>query len=273
MINALSIDLEYWWSIEFLRSYSLEKKNDYIIESLNPIMELLDSYDIRATFFVLGEVAEKYPELIEKIYEGGHEIASHGNSHTPLFDLTYGQFEEEIRQSKKILGKYHPIGFRAPSFSINNDTRWALEVLKKNGFTYDSSVFPIKTSLYGVPDAPLTIYQPSLDDITRHDPNGQIFEVPLTVLKIGRNIPVSGGFYLRAIPTSFLIWAINQINQKRAAIIYFHPWETYPETPKIKMPLTNEIITYYGINRTLTKLEYLFKNFKFSPIEELLYEI
>jgi polysaccharide deacetylase family protein (PEP-CTERM system associated) len=273
MINALSIDLEYWWSIEFLRSYSLEKKNDCVVESLNPIIKLLDSYNIRATFFVLGELAEKYPELIEEIHEKGHEIASHGYSHTALYNLTHKQFDEELKRSIDILKKYHPIGFRAPSFSINNETRWALEALKKFGFKYDSSIFPIKTSLYGVPDAPLTMYRPSLDNVIMHDPNGQIIEIPLTVLKIGKNIPVSGGFYMRALPSSCMIWALKQVNKQRPAIIYFHPWETYSLIPRVNLPLAKRIITYYGLSNTLTKLEKLCKNFKFQPMREFLHEV
>ena len=273
MINALSIDLEYWWSPELLTKYLPEEKEDLIIESLYPLLDLLDKYNTSATFFVLGMVAEKYPGIVEEIYEKGHEIASHAYSHKTLYDLGKEGFEEEIKKSVKLLSKYNPIGFRAPSFSIDNNTKWALEILEKYGFNYDSSIFPIKTMLYGVLDAPLNIYKPSGDDVARHDPNGKIIEFPLTVVRIGKNIPIAGGFYLRMLPFWFLKWGIKKVNRDRPAIIYVHPWETYPDTPRLKIPLSSRFITYYGINSTLKKIETLLNEFKFKPVKNVLYEI
>lgn len=273
MINAISIDLEYWWCAEFLTKYLPEKKEDLIAESLNPLLDLLDKYNIKATFFVLGTVAEKYPHVIEEIYEKGHEIASHAYSHRTLYELGKEEFEEEIRKSLSILRKYKPIGFRAPSFSINNSTKWALEILEKYGFKYDSSIFPIKTMLYGVRNAPLHIYKPSEGDVAKHDPDGKIMEFPLTVFKFGKNIPIAGGFYFRALPLWFLKWRIKRINRNRPVVIYIHPWETYPRTPRLKIPLFSRFVTYYGINSALKKFETLLREFEFKPIRELLDEI
>ena len=274
MINALSVDLEYWWSIEFIENCISKEKGDFIIESVEPLLNLLDAYDVNATFFVSGMVAEKYPDLISEIYMQGHEIGCHGYAHKTLSNLGEIGFEEDLTKAMRYLGRYHPRGYRAPSFSLTNDTIWALEILIKYGYMYDSSVFPVKTSLYGVPNAPLRVYRPCKHDISLHDPQGSIIEFPLTVLKIGTNIPIAGGFYLRALPVGFLKWGIHRVNRdKRPAVIYVHPWEAYPKIPKAHMSLSKRIITYYGINSTLKKLEELLKELKFKSIQEVLYDL
>jgi peptidoglycan/xylan/chitin deacetylase (PgdA/CDA1 family) len=134
MIKALSIDLEFLWCNEFLTKYLPEEKEDLIVESLNPLLCLLDKHEIKATFFVLGLVAEKYPQLIEDLYKNGHEIAVHAYSHNTLHKLGPVEFENEMKKSMNLLAKYNPIGFRAPSFSIDNDTKWAFNILEKYGF-------------------------------------------------------------------------------------------------------------------------------------------
>jgi polysaccharide deacetylase family protein (PEP-CTERM system associated) len=234
---------------------------------------LLNKYDTNATFFILGKLAEKYPELIKEIAKNGHEIGSHSYSHKTLHELGMKNFENEVKKTngilKSIIGK-SPIGFRAPTFSIDNTNKWALDILAKNGYMYDSSVFPVKTNLYGVPDAPVFSYCPSKDNITVHDPNGPIIEFPLSVIKIGKNIPIAGGFYLRLFPISILKYAINRVNMRRSVVIYMHPWEMYSLTQKVSLPLTSRFITYYGVNSAFSKLEHLLKKFSFSPIKEVL---
>lgn len=274
MINALSIDLEHWWCNEFLTDYLPKNKEVQIIESLNPLLKLLDCYDVKATFFVLGEVAEEYPEVVEDIYERGHEIACHGYSHKTLYKLGKDGFEEEIIKSMKILSKYKPVGFRAPSFSVNNNTGWAFDILEKYGFEYDSSIFPFKTELYGVPNAPLHPYRPSKIDVANNDPYGNIVEFPLTVMRYaGLNIPIAGGFYLRILPLWFLVRAIRKVNSERHAIIYIHPWELYPKTPRMNAPFKSRFIAYYGINSAFKKLENLVKEFRFEPVREVLNDV
>lgn len=274
MINALCIDLEHWWCSEFLTQYLPQKKEDQIVESVMPILELLDKYETKATFFILGTVAEQHPEIVESICDKGNEIASHGYSHKTLYELGKEGFEEEIKKSVALLEAMtgeKPIGFRAPSFSIDNSTKWAFEVLTKYGFKYDASIFPVRTMLYGVPKAPLHPYRPSMDDITEENPNGEIIEFPMTVLKLGINIPVAGGFYLRVLPFWFVRWALRRINKERPAIIYIHPWETYPKTPRLKnIPAFSKFVTYYGIDHTLQKFQRLLQEFKFAPVREVL---
>jgi len=162
LINALSIDLEYWYSTELVRKHvtSVRKGDEQIVEAVTPILDLLDRYDTKATFFVVGTVARRYSQVVRTIFEKGHEIASHSYSHLTLHELGKERFEEEISKSIKVLESItgeKPIGFRAPTFSVDNSTRWALEILKRHGFKYDSSVFPVKTRLYGVPNAPLRV--------------------------------------------------------------------------------------------------------------------
>jgi len=277
MINAISVDVEYWWCNEFLNKYLPEEREDQIIESLSPLLNLLDEYNTRATFFVLGMVAEGHPEVVEEIYERGHEVASHAYSHKTLYELGIKRFEDELRESVRLLYKItkaRPRGFRAPSFSINNSTKWSLEILERYKFEYDSSVFPIKTMLYGVPNAPLYPYRPSKDDVAVEDLNSKVVEFPLTVVKIsGVNVPIAGGFYLRVLPLWFVKCGIKKVNKDRPAVVYIHPWETYSRTPRLKAPLKSKFITYYGINSALRKVKTLLKEFKFKPIEEALYEI
>lgn len=273
MINALVVDLEHWHSSEFLSDYLPEDPVDQILESVQPILDLLDMHNVKATFAVLGSVAEKHPKLVKEIHDCGHEIASHAWSHRTLHALGKEEFDDEIRKSVDLLTSItgeRPIGFRAPSFSIDNSTKWAFEILEKYGFEYDASIFPVKTMLYGVPDAPLHIYRPSKADITKEDPNGKIIEFPMTVLKMGKNIPIAGGFYLRILPLWILKYGIRETNKKRPAIIYIHPWETYRRTPRLKIPLFSRFVSYYGSGSALNKLDALLKEFSFVPIKRLL---
>ncbi|MFC2066158.1 DUF3473 domain-containing protein [Chloroflexota bacterium] len=274
MINALTIDVEPWHTAELVGKHLPEPQEDQIEEAVRPILDLLDKYGTKATFFMLGIAAEKCPAIVSEIYQKGHEVASHAYSHKTLHTLGEREFEMELKKSAKLLESItgaKPVGFRAPSFSIDDSTRWAFRVLEENGFKYDSSIFPVKTMLYGVPEAPLHPYRPSIADVAQDNPNGKIVEFPLTVLRLGRNIPVAGGFYLRILPLWFLKFAIRRVNKTRAAVIYIHPWETYPGTPRLNsMPLFPRFVTYYGINSALAKLEGLLKEFEFKPLCEFL---
>ena len=273
MKNALTIDLEYWHSPELIRGYVPEKKDDLMIKTTLPILRLLDEFGVSATFFVLGAVAEKYPELVAEIHSRGHEIASHAYSHRTLHELGRERFEDEIDRSVRLLREITgetPIGFRAPSFSIDNTTGWAFDVLARYGFTYDSSIFPVKTHLYGVRDAPLGIYRPSAQNVAENDPNGKILEFPMTAFEYALRVPISGGFYLRVLPFSVLKRMIEIVNKERPAVIYLHPWEIVPMMPRLKLPLQSRFITYHGIKSTRAKLEGLLASFSFAPAREVL---
>jgi polysaccharide deacetylase family protein (PEP-CTERM system associated) len=277
MINALCIDVEPWYLAELVKKYLPEIdeiRKDLIVESISSILDMLDKYETKATFAILGSIAEKYPDLVKHIHACGHEIASHGYSHTTLYELGEREFEQEIKKSIKVLEKItgtKPVTFRAPSFSIDNSTKWAFKILVNNGFKYDASIFPLKTNLYGEPSAPTNIYKPSIENITKHDMNGKIIEFPNTVIKFGMNFPVTGGFYLRTLPIWYQKIVINKINRTRPILLYLHPWETNQMTPVPKeMPWWPRFITYHAIDKSLKRFETLLKTFEFSSIASIL---
>jgi len=199
--NALSIDLEDWYHPEFIREFIGINPKSQIIDSTYKIIDLLDKYNVKATFFILGDVAKKNPELIKNINDKGHKIASHGMHHLPLKNLDYHKFNTELNHFKelieKVLGNNVKIhGFRAPTFSINNTTSYALKSLVKNEYFYDSSIVPIKFFYYGLNRAPRNIYRPNLEDPRLKDKNSKIIEFPMTVFDFGKiSIPISGGFF------------------------------------------------------------------------------
>jgi peptidoglycan-N-acetylglucosamine deacetylase len=276
MINALSIDIEPWWSNEFLSVNSNEKRQDQVCESVDMVLNLLDAHSVRATFFVLGEVAQKFPQIVETISEKGHEIGVHAFHHDRLNKLGPILFERDVKRCCDIISSQTDAtisGFRAPFFSVGNNTLWALEILERHGFVYDSSVFPTFERLYGTYNAPKTIYRPSKTDITVHDPTSKMIEVPLSALPImGVNCPFAGGFYLRTFPLQLLKWGIRRINQTRPAIMYVHPWELTPHTPKVQASPFGRFEAYYGINSTVKKLEALIREFRFGAIIDVLEE-
>jgi len=274
MYNALSIDLEFWYSGEPFIEYARSTYEDQVEAATEPILKLFKENDIHATFFVLGEVAEKYPELIKTIQENGHEIASHGFTHKRLHLSDKNSFSDDILHSKKILknltGEY-PIGYRAPSFSLDNSTIWALDVLKTQGFLYDSSLYPVKMRFYGEPNVPLSPYHPSSKDIMKIDNSNPFLEFPVTVFSYrNKYIPISGGFCFRIIPTSILTSAFRKVNQERPVLVYIHPWESYAETPKLDLPIWWRFTSYYNAKHLLTKLEHVVHHMHFTTIRETL---
>lgn len=273
-INALSIDLEEWYHSELVegRRSSFSQAE----EATRPILDLLDRYQTKASFFVVGEVAERNPHLIQSIFERGHEIGCHTFSHKLVWNLDESLFRGELERfhsvMEKILGTIKIKGFRAPCFSIDNRNKWALKVLSNFGYQYDASIFPLKiNSLYGVRGAPTQPYRISFEDVRKEDSKSPLVEFPLCPLIIGRlKIPISGGFYLRALPLSFIYWGLKKINQSGLFMLYFHPWEGYEKTPRFKLPVYNRVISYYGISTALKKLEFLLRHFKFARVDQVL---
>ena len=273
-INALSIDLEEWYHSELVEGR--RSSFSQVEEATKPILELLDRYQTKASFFIVGEVAEQNPGLIQAIFERGHEIGCHTFSHKLLWKLDESLFRGEIEHfqsvMERILGKIKIKGFRAPCFSLDNRSKWALRVLSDYGYQYDASIFPVKINpLYGVRGAPTRPYRISFEDVRKEDPQSPLMEFPLCPLTIGRlKIPISGGFYFRILPLPFLYWGLKRINRDKPFLLYFHPWESYEKTPRFKLPLFNRIISYYGISSSLKKLEFLLKRFKFTRVDRIL---
>lgn len=273
MKNILSIDLEEWYHPEYVKGKVSEEKEERLKQNLNITLGLLSKRSVKATFFVVGELAEKYPEVIKRISEEGHEIGFHGYSHKTLWNLDAEGLREEIRKFDSFMSE-KPIGFRAPSFSLDNRTKWALEVLEDAGYKYDSSIFPTKTPLYGVKGAPMKPYKPSHDNVVLEDETRKIWEFPLLVYPLfGLRLPMAGGFYLRLFPFNMLFRAVKKQNRKGfPAVIYLHTWELDPETPKLKLGLYKSFVTYHNMEKTGARLKHLLSRLEFTSIRNYMEE-
>ena len=264
--NILSIDLEEWYHPEYVKSKALKTKEERITESLNKTLCLLNEYNVNATFFIVGEIAEKHPETLEKISENGHEIAFHGYHHEPLWRLNPKILQLEVEKFGSLM-KERCIGFRAPSFSLNNETRWALKVIEDAGYKYDSSVFPTKTPLYGVWGAcPTRPYRPSYENLTKEDENVKLWEFPLLVYQfVGLRVPMAGGFYLRFFPVDIVKRAIRKVNEEGfPAVLFLHCWELDSDTPRLKLGPYKSFVTYYNLGETERKLISILSDFKLT---------
>lgn len=277
--NAVSFDLEHWHSATLLRP-ELADPVDHVIESVETVLRLLDRHGIRATFFVVGELASEYPDLIARIAEAGHELASHGHTHTPLTELTPDAFERELVASSDAIqaaAGVRPTGFRAPNFSVDAGTDWAFDVLEANGFRYDSSVFPVRTPMYGVSGAPVAPYpvrsEAPFDAPDRPTGGDDLVEFPLTVAHPTLRVPAAGGFYARFTPLAVLERCLGAVNERgRPANLYFHPWELNPEVKTDGPSLHRRFVSFYGIDRLEAKLDRLFDAFEFAPVAAVLEE-
>jgi peptidoglycan-N-acetylglucosamine deacetylase len=267
-LNLLGIDFEDWYHPELVEPFiSEEEKKPTMFKGLDKILELLRKNDSYATFFTVGEILKSKPEILDKIISGGHEIGFHTMKHTRLDSLNYKlKFEKELKEFGKLTsGK--SIGFRAPTFSLNKKSSWVIDKLVSNGYKYDSSIMPAKTSMYGMPGAKKSPYKITSTDLEKNDPNGTLIEFPLMVTKIlGRTIPAAGGFYLRTLPLRTIKNTIKSYQrQKIPTSLYIHSWELTPEYfPKIKLPIKNKFITFHKIEKTFSKMNKLLEEFQFT---------
>jgi len=264
MINALSFDVEDWFQVENLKSVvaydDWDQQELRVVANTEKILRVLKSANTKATFFILGWVAERCEGLMMEIKNQGHEIASHGYSHELVYNMGEEAFDEDIRKSKEILegfSKKPVIGYRAPSFSITNDSLWALDVLKKNGIKYDSSIFPVNFhDRYGYPMKDSTPFR---------WPNGLI-EIPLSVYRLSKfNLPVAGGGYFRLLPYAYFKFFLQRLNRnKEVCTFYLHPWELDPDQPKVSLPLNYRFRHYVNLKATENRLANLLRDFKFD---------
>ena len=236
------------------------------MQATERLLVILREYGVHATFFVLGYVADQHPTLIERIAAAGHEIGVHGYYHRFVSRLTPDLFTDELERSvqavERITGE-RPLGHRAPYFSINASTPWAFDVLETLGFRYDSSVFPVRTTLYGYPDAPRFPYHPAGHTLT---------EFPISTARLGGvDWPMAGGFYMRALPYAGVRWAIRRLNrQGQPAILYVHPWELDLGQVYRQVTPRERVTHYYGRRSLEHKLHRLFTDFRFGPLRSLL---
>lgn len=262
----MSVDLEDYFCN--LPVSSWDKYQSRIVLTTKIILELFDKYKIQATFFTVGKIAEDHPELIENIISRGHEISSHGYSHTDIRDMDKDIFESDLTKSLTILQKLSGekiLGFRAPYFSIVKDTFWAFNILKKY-LHYDSSIFPVRTPLYGLPGAPRHSYRMSDKNPLKNDENSEFIEIPPATLNLSflGNIPIAGGFYLRLLPLWLIKAGIKKLNKSGyPAMCFIHPHDLDPEKPRIPGYPKR---AYWGLKGTTKKFESLLKSFSFSSV-------
>ena len=269
MVNALTIDFEDWFCADNLSSAikfeDWEKCELRITDNTLRILELLDRFNAKATFFVLGWIAERVPELIEKIDSNGHEIASHGYSHISLTRMTREEFDKDLKKAltikKNIIDK-EILGYRSPSFSITPKTVWALDILVSNGIKYDSSIFPFSFHPdYGFPGTPTGI----------HNPRESLTEIPLSVVDIwGFKIPFGGGGYFRLYPYFVTKYLMSHFNRKgKPFVFYLHPWEIDIGQPLLKISHFKKFRHYFNLKKTYSRFADVLSQYRFSTIKEI----
>ena len=277
MLNALTIDVEdYFHVTAFARQIKPYEWDTYPLRvegNTLRILDMLDEFSFRATFFILGWVAERVPALVREIQRRGHEIACHGYGHQLIYRHSPQEFRADISKAKSILEDIsgeRVYGYRAPSYSITAKSLWALDILVEEGFTYDSSIFPITHDIYGIAGGKRFPH-----DISTHA--GKIREFPISTftVKVGgwkTNVPIAGGGYLRFFPVPLVAKAIQAINsgEQQPAIVYFHPWEIDPQQPRIKTGIKSRFRHYLNLERMESKMRYLLKRFSFSTAKECL---
>jgi polysaccharide deacetylase family protein (PEP-CTERM system associated) len=265
--NILTVDLEDWFVVENLKgAIEYDQWNELpsrVIENTEKILSLFEMHNVRATFFVLGWIAEKFPGLINNIYQHGHEIACHSYAHSRVDLLKQKEFKKDTQRAVKAISDacgILPIGYRAPSWSINSKIKWAFEILADMGFLYDSSLYPIKHDIYGEPHGLRVIGRIPLDN------GNYIYEIPASTVKfLGKNFPVGGGGYLRLSPVWFTERMIRKLNRAgQPAVIYLHPWEIDENQPRVeKLSPLQKYRQYGSISLLLKKLDILLKRFDF----------
>ena len=274
MLNALTIDVEDYYHVaafaSVIQPQEWERYESRVERNVNRLMDILDEYQTRATFFILGWVAERHPYLIRAIRQRGHELASHGYAHQCIYTQTPQQFREETRRSKRIIEDATGesiLGYRAASYSITQQSLWALEILREEGFVYDSSIFPIHHDRYGIPESSRFGYL-----VKGHADSGLVELPPSTIRVAGINIPIAGGGYFRIYPYAFTRWGISHINHRehQPAVVYLHPWEIDPGQPRIHANAVSRFRQYFNLEKTEPRLVRLLRDFKFETVSAVL---
>lgn len=273
-VNAMTVDVEDYFHVaalsEFINRADWDKMELRVEENTARLLDLFAELNVRATFFVLGWVAKRTPRLIRRIHDAGHEVASHGMSHLLVYNQTPAEFTAETKESKAILEDAigaRILGYRASTYSITNKSLWALDVLRESEFLYDSSVFPIRHDLYGIPSAS------QVPSVMRTPSGAEIIEFPMSTVRIlGARIPVSGGGYFRIFPYWLTRWGLRQINvqEKRPFVFYLHPWEIDPGQPRVRASLKSRVRHYTNLYRTEIRLRKLLGEFSFAPVRDVL---
>ena len=271
IVNAMSVDIEEYFQVgAFERTIS---RGDWdaiasrVVSNTSRVIDLYAESGTKATFFILGWVAERHPDLIRRIVDGGHEVASHGYGHDRVTTFTPEQFKSDLQHTKALLEAASGVavrGYRAPSFSICKDNAWALQVLADEGYAYSSSVAPFGTDHYGWPGFPRFAHRPVA--------GSDMIEVPVTTARIaGRLIAAGGGGFFRLLPYGIAQWAIRQVNaDQQPAVFYFHPWEVDPDQPRVVgAPLKSKVRHYTNLDIMQDKLRRVLTDFRWDRLDRV----
>ena len=271
MLNALSVDIEDWFQVgAFEKTIRREDWDDLpcrVEANTDAVLALFADADVKATFFTLGWVAARYPALIRRIADAGHEVASHGWGHDRVFTMTSEQFANDLVRTRRTLedaGGVMVTGYRAPSFSIDKRTPWAHQVLADQGYTYSSSVAPVVHDHYGWPEAPRFAFRPVA--------GSDLIELPVTTAKFaGRTLAAGGGGFFRLLPYGFSRWAFRQVNAAgQPGIFYFHPWEIDPDQPRVPgAPMRSKLRHYTNLDGMAAKLTRMMGAFEWGRVDEV----
>jgi polysaccharide deacetylase family protein (PEP-CTERM system associated) len=268
--NALTIDVEDYFQVSafapYIRRDEWDSRECRVERNVNHILDLLARRSTHATFFTLGWVAERYPQIVRRIVADGHELASHGYGHQRASDLDAREFGEDVTRAKRILEDIAGVpvlGYRAPSFSIGTGNLWAFDVLAQAGYLYSSSIYPIAHDHYGMPDSPRFAYRVG----------SGLLEVPVTTVRLlNRNLPSSGGGYFRLLPYPLSRWMIGRVNHsdRQPAVFYFHPWEIDPGQPRVPgIDARTRFRHYVNIPRMEAKLQQLLGDFRWGRMDQI----
>ena len=273
--NAMTVDVEDYFQVSAFEPVvpkaSWSDRECRVERNTDRTLAMFDECGVKGTFFVMGWVAEHYPDLIKRIVEQGHELAAHSYWHKRVTSQSRSEFYDDSKQTKSLLEDISGIevrGYRAPSYSIGRDNLWALEVLHELGYQYSSSIYPIAHDHYGMPEAPRFAFHPI-------DPGG-LLEVPVTTVELlGKRFPCGGGGYFRLFPYSLSRWAIKRVNQhdNKSAIFYFHPWEIDPEQPRVEgISAKSRFRHYLNLKRMEGRLRTLLQEFSWGRMDHLYLE-
>lgn len=271
VVNAMTIDVEDYFQVSALEPHIARDEWARIPRRVEAntdrILAILDARGVHATFFVLGWIAERHPELVRRIAAGGHEVASHGYAHTRITQQTPAEFRDDVVHAKRLLEDVvgeAVLGYRAPSYSVGPSTLWALDILNEAGYRYSSSIFPIRHDLYGMPHAPRFPFYPR--------PAG-ILEVPVTTVRLGgQKLPCGGGGYFRLLPYATFKWALRRVNggDRRPGVFYFHPWEIDPGQPRVAgVNFKSRFRHYVNLHRMEAKIGRLLDDFRWSRMDRV----